>query len=138
MHSQPTLTNQRVQTLVNSNGDTLIQMNLVDAKIILNDLLDKEIADSLIDVYVKRDSVFKSTISFQVTEIKLLQQKSQNQELQAFNLTRIVDNKDQEISLLNETIKKQKKEIVKQKVLKVIGFAAAVILPITTVILMSQ
>ena len=43
--------------------------------------------------------------------------------------------KDKEITDLNDTIKKQKKEILKQKILKLIGFTAAVVLPITTIIL---
>ena len=33
------------------NGDTLIQMSLEDAKIILKGVLDGEIADSMISVY---------------------------------------------------------------------------------------
>lgn len=113
-------------------------MKLADAKLVLNDLLDKQIADSLVDVYIVRDSINASTISLQVNKIRDLQQKSQNQETQAANLAGIVTNKDQEIALLNETIKQQKKEIRKQKILKIIGFTGAVVLPITTLILMSK
>jgi hypothetical protein len=47
----------------------------------------------------------------------------------------IVSNKDKEIVILNDIIKKQKKEIRKQKVLKIMGFSAAVILPITVLLL---
>ena len=43
-----------------------------------------------------------------------------------------------EVKDLNDIIKKQKKEIRKQKILKIIGYTAAVALPISTIILMSN
>lgn len=51
------------------------------------------------------------------------------------NLNEVIINKDKEIAFKDETIKEQKKEIRKQKFLKIIGFSAAVALPILTLIL---
>lgn len=136
MHSQTTLTkNQRVQTLVTKEGDTLVQFHLKDAKIILADLLDKEIVDSLLVVYEERDALSDELISIKTEQIKLFQQKSVNYELQIENLNKIIKNKDAEIGLANDEIKKQKKEITKQKRLKVLGFIGSVALPIITLLL---
>jgi len=132
MHSQTSsIKTPRVQTIVN-NGDTLIQMKLSDAKVILKAVLDGEIADSLISVYQVRDSLMQRTIMLQVSEIRLLNLKSQNQELYTKNLKTIIGNKDSEIKILNDVIVKQKKEIRKQKTLKVVGFIGSVVLPIVT------
>lgn len=128
----------RVQTLVDAKGDTLIQMSLVDAKTILEEVLEKSYSDSLISLYGVRDSVQKNSITLQKAELKLLTTKFNNQLSITDNLNQVLVNKDTEIGLLNDTIKQQKKEIRKQKILKVIGFIAAVALPITTIILMSH
>ena len=128
----------RVQTIVNAKSDTLIQMSLADAKIILVTVFDKQIADSLISVYETRDSLHTSTITLLKSEVDLLRSKNNNFEKIILNDTNIIANKDAEINLHLDTIKKQKKEIRKQKFLKILGFTAAVVLPITTIILMSH
>lgn len=131
MHSQNiSIKEPRVETIINQKGDTLIQMKLADAKIILAEILDKEVVDSLVNVYMERDAINSSTIQLQVKEIKAYQTKSINQEQQIINLEKIMANKDLELSILNEKIKEQKKEIRKQKTYKVLGFISAVILPI--------
>ena len=129
LHSQTTSKIElRVQTIVNTNGDTLIQMSLADTKILLNDVLDKQVADSLVNVYLTREKEFSSTITLQKKEILYLTVKNLNLSTIMVNNNTIIINKDAEIASLNDTIKKQKKEIIKQKFLKVIGFSAAVIL----------
>lgn len=105
-----------------------------DAKIVLADLLDKQIVDSLLGVYQFRDSLNTNTITLQVKEIAKLQEKSGNQAQQIANLNQMVAGYEIIITKLDDTIKKQKKEIVKQKVLKICGFAAAVVLPIIVLI----
>jgi hypothetical protein len=135
MHSQTSsIKPPRVQTIIN-NGDTLIQMKFSDAKVILKAVLDGEIADSLLSVYQDRDSLLQKTITLQVSEIRLLELKSDNQEILAKNLNSIITNKDSEINILNDIIVKQKKEIRKQKTLKVIGFIGSVALPIVTLLI---
>lgn len=132
-HSQNILKKEpRVQTVINQKGDTLIQFKLSDAKLILAEVLDKEIVDSLVNVYMLRDAINKTTIELQVKEIKALQQKGFNYNQQVNNLEKIVGNKDEELEKLNELIKIQKKEIRKQKTYKILGFTAAVVLPILT------
>ena len=50
------------------------------------------------------------------------------------NFNEILVNNEKEKELLNLTIKQQKKEIKKQKFLKIVGFSAAIILPILTLL----
>ena len=66
--SQTTL-NGNIESLVNDKGDTLIVMHLDDAKMLLTDLLECEVTDSLLNVYVERDSLNKEKIIF--SEFKL-------------------------------------------------------------------
>lgn len=127
---------QRVKTVVNSVGDTLIEMSLADAKIILADIIDKQVADSMLLVYEFKDSISKSTIQIQLKQINILKEKVVNCETIIANLNEMLANKDKEIDLLNETIKKQKREIRKQKILKIIGFTSAVVLPVITLVVL--
>jgi hypothetical protein len=131
MHSQSTLTKEpRVQTVINQKGDTLIQFHLKDAKILLADVLDREILDSLVSVYKKRDSISQKQIQLYVKDVRLLQAKSSNQVAENENLNKIIELKNTEISELNKTIKQDKKEIRKQKFYKVLALISAIALPI--------
>ena len=136
VHSQNiSIKEPRVETLINQKGDTLIQMKLADAKIILAEILDKEIVDSLVNVYMERDAINSSTIQIQIKEIKAYQAKSLNQQEQISNLNSIIKIKDEELVVLNKVVSDQKKEIRKQKTYKVFGFIAAVILPIVVLLI---
>lgn len=135
MSSQNTLKTPRVQTLVNAKGDTLIQMALSDAKVILTSILEKQYVDSILLVYIDRDKINNKTITLQLDKIRLLELKGNNQDQMVSNLNKIITNKDSEIGLLKDTIKQQKKEIRKQKALKIVGFIAAVVLPIVVIII---
>ena len=126
----------RVQILVNSKGDTIIQMSLADAKIILSTIFDKQISDSIISVYETKDSLTNIKVILLKSEFNKLTVKNNNLEQMILNDSKIIVNKDTENNLLNLTIKQQQKEIRKQKILKIIGWTAAVALPITTIILM--
>ena len=125
-----------IKTIVNSHGDTLIMMRLDDAKVILSDLMEFRFVDSLLSIYKLRDSLKTSTIVMQKDVIDKLIQKSNNQDTQLTNFQSILSNKDQEITFKEDVIKSQKKEIRKQKVLKIIGFAGSVVLPIITLIIL--
>ena len=129
-----TISKGEVKTLVNENGDTLVMMNLEDARIILSDLMEYEIVDSLLQVYKEQDSLNTTTITLQKDIIVKLTKKSNNQQVQIDNFQTILDNKNEEILLKDDTIKQQKKEIRKQKFLKILGFAGSVILPILTLL----
>ena len=111
-------------------------MSLTDAKIILADIIDKQVADSMLLVYEFKDSISKSTIQVQLKQINILKEKVVNCETIIANLNEMLANKDKEIDLLNETIKKQKREIRKQKILKIIGFTSAVVLPVITLVVL--
>ena len=132
-HSQ-TISKGEVKTLVNEAGDTLVMMNLEDARIILSDLMEYEIVDSLLVGYKEKDSLNTNTITLQKDIIVKLTQKSNNQQVQIDNFQTILDNKNAEILLKDKTLKQQKKEIRKQKFLKIIGFAGSVVLPILTLL----
>lgn len=125
----------RVTTVVTAQGDTLVQFQIKDAKKLLADVLDKKIVDSLVNVYMLRDGLQKNTIDLQVSQIKAMQQKSDNQAQQVINLEKMIANKDEEVAILNNTIEDQKKEIRKQKRLKTLGFVGAIVLPILVLLL---
>ena len=133
IHSQ-VISRGEVKETINSNGDTLVIMHLEDARIILNDLLEYEIADSLLTVYKEKDSLNTNTISLQKDVITKLTQKSQNQELQLKNFQTLLDNSNKVIAYKNDTIDQQKKEIRKQKFQKILGFSGSILLPILTLL----
>ena len=133
MLSQSTLTEKnRVQVIVNEKGDTLIQMSLDDAKIILTSLIEKDITDSILAQYIVKDSINTNIILIQSSKIYFLNEKINNLESIIENCKTILYNKDSEIAIMNEIMKKQQKEIKKQKRLKIIGFISAAVLPIVT------
>ena len=123
-----TISKGTVKTLVNDKGDTLIVMNVSDAKVILTSVLDKEYSDSIIALYKLNDSTSQQTITLGLKEISDLQQISANKDIEIKNLNLIITNKDSEITLLNKTIKQEKRLIAKQKIMKVIGYAVIVLL----------
>ena len=136
MHSQNILKIEpRVRPVVNTKGDTLIQIKLSDAKILLQDVLEKEVCDSIVAEYIKLDGLRSGTIALQKDKIQTLETKFNNNELMIGNLEVIVKNKDTELALLNDVIKKQSREIKKQKVFKIAGFSLALALPITYLLL---
>ena len=130
-----TISKGEVRTIV-KNGDTLVIMNLEDAKVILNDLLEYEIADSLLTVYKEKDSLNTNTITLQKEVIFKLMEKSDNQQSQIDNFQQILDNKNSELGMKEDTIKQQKKELRKQKFLKFLGFGGSVILPIIAILIL--
>lgn len=135
MHSQNTLIKEpRVQTIINQKGDTLIQFHIKDAKILLADVLDKEILDSIVSVYKNRDSISQKQIQLYVKEVRLMQEKSINKDFENANLNKIIELRNTEISELNKTIKQDKKEIRKQKFYKVLAMISAIALPILVLI----
>ena len=133
IHSQ-TILRGEVKEIINSDGDVLVVMHLEDARIILNDLLEYEIVDSLLTVYKEKDSLNTNTISLQKDIIFKLVEKSDNQQSQINNFQKILDNNKQIIQYKADTIKHQKKEIRKQKLQKILGFSGSVILPILTLL----
>ena len=133
--SQTTL-NGTIESVVNKDGDTLVIMSLSDAKLILSDLLEYEITDSLLNVYVERDSLNSEKIILKDSIIEKLNLQNKNKDEIIKNLNNIVINKIKEIEYKDLTIEDQKKEIKKQKNLKRLGFVGSVVLPILTLILL--
>jgi hypothetical protein len=123
----------RVKTLVNAN-DTFIVFKLNDAKDLLTDVLIKVKNDTLISEYEHIDSLKSVKIGLQDTIIEYLKLKIVQQEKIERNLNAVIENKDLEVAILNGTIEKQKTEIKKQKFYKLIGFTAAIALPILVII----
>jgi hypothetical protein len=133
--SQNISTKDRVQVIITEQGDTLVQMGYKDARILLEDVLHYEYADSLLTVYKERDSLNIQTITLQKEVLMKMSQEKQNLQQMVDNFETIVNNKDVELKINGDIIKQQKKEIRKQKRLKILGFAGSVILPIITIIL---
>ena len=125
-----------IKTTVNGKGDTLVIMNLEDAKYILSDLLEYEVTDSLLNIYVERDSLNREIITLKDGIIEKLNLQNSNCKEIVTNLEKIISNNDIAITLKDDTIKQQKKEIRKQKFLKILGLAGSVILPIVTLLVL--
>ncbi len=124
----------RIITYIDEQGDTMVSMYLTDAKILLEDVLHYEYTDSLLTVYKERDSLNTKTINLQKDVLMKMGEEKMNLEQMNTNLENIIKNKDNELGLKDDIIKQQKKEIRKQKTLKILGFAGSIILPIITVI----
>ena len=133
--SQTTL-NGTIESVVNKDGDTLVIMSLSDAKLILSDLLEYEITDSLLNVYVERDSLNSEKIILKDSIIEKLELQNKNKDEIIKNLNDIITNKIKEIDYKDLTIEEQQKEINKQRNLKRLGFVGSVVLPIITLILL--
>lgn len=131
-----TISKGEVRTTVNESGDTLVIMNLEDAKIILSDLLEYEIVDSILTVYEEKDSLNQKTITLQKEVIFKLMDKSDNQQEQIDNFKKIINNKNEELGYKDETLAQYKKELRKQKFLKFLGFGGSVLLPIITLVIL--
>ena len=125
-----------IESVVDKEGDTLIIMSLPIAKYILADLLEYEITDSLLNVYIERDSLNSEKIILKDKIIEKLELQNKNKDEIIKNLNVIISNKTKEIEYNNLTIEDQKKEIKKQKNLKRVGFIGAVVLPIITLIIL--
>ena len=131
---QTTSFEERVKVTINQKGDTLVEMHYNDAKVLLEDVLHYEYADSLLTKFKKRDSLNTEKITLQKTQLDNLTQQNTNLQQMLENFDSVIANNESEKALLEDTIKQQKKEIRKQKFLKVVGFSAAVILPILTLL----
>ena len=131
-----TTSNGTIESVVNKDGDTLVIMSLSDAKLILSDLLEYEITDSLLNVYVERDSLNSEKIILKDSIIEKLNLQNKNKDEIIKNLNTIVSNKIKEIEYKDLIVEDQKKEIKKQKNLKRVGFIGAVVLPILTLIIL--
>lgn len=136
LNSQITLKKGQVKTFVSDSGDTLIAMRLEDAKVILTDILNYQIADSIIKQYEGKDKESNNVITLQKAAIVKLNEKASNDEDRITKLEAVLKNKDEEIALKDDTIKNQKREIRKQKGLKILGFSGAIILPVVTALLL--
>jgi vacuolar-type H+-ATPase subunit I/STV1 len=131
--SQTTLKGS-IESVLNENGDTLIVMSFSDAKLILTDLLEYEITDSLLNVYVERDSLNQKKIIIKEELIKKLELQNENKDKVIQNLEELIKNNKEIISLKDKTIEEQNKEIKKQRNLKRLGFVGSIVLPILTLI----
>lgn len=131
-----TISKGEIKAIVNPKGDTLVVMHLNDAKKILTDLLKCEVTDSLLNVYVERDSLNTEKIILKDKLIEKLNLQDENYVKIVSNLETVVKNKDEIIIYKDKTIKQQKKEIRKQKILKNLGFVGCVVLPVITLIIL--
>ena len=124
----------KVKVVISEYGDTLVQMSYESAKILLEDVLHYQYADSLLSTYKERDSLNTETITLQKEVLMNMGKEKENLQQIIDNYDGIIANKEDEMLLKDDIIKQQKKEIRKQKFLKVVGFSAAVILPILTLL----
>ena len=133
VHSQNSSRKQRIKTYVTENGDTLIQMSISDAKIILKTILEKEINDSLLNVYSVRDSLNKDLITLNTEKICVLEEEKANLTEVIKGLNVIISNNDLVNKQQKTIIEDQIKEIKKQRNLKILGFVTSIVLPLFTI-----
>ena len=126
----------RVETFITEKGDTLVIMGYEDARTLLEDVLECEYSDSLMTVYIERDSLNTRTITLQKEVLIKMGQENLNLETMLTNLEDIIINKDVALLLKDDIIKQQKKVIRKQKFLKLLGFTGSILLPIIVLIIM--
>lgn len=137
-HSQCTLTQEnRVKTFIDQKGDTMISMHYEDARILLEDVLNYQYTDSILTLYKQKDSLNNEQIVMYKETLVSLTTKVENLETINNNLDSVIVNYEKEIEYKDETIKQQKREILKQKTLKLVGFAGTIILPILTLLLLN-
>jgi hypothetical protein len=136
-HSQTLSKTPRVKTIVGQNGDTLIQMNIKDAKVILTTIKEKQVNDELLGVYVARDSNQTKLIMVKDSTIKTLQEVVANNAVMISDAEKINQNQKKEIGSLKSTINENNKEIKKQKILKNMGFIGCIVLPFLTLLYVS-
>jgi hypothetical protein len=110
-------------------------MKLSDAKIILRGVLNGEISDSLVNVLSNRDSINNNIISLQTNVIRDLISKSAYKDIEIDNLNVIIKGDNKQVDILYSLIKKQQKEIKKQRILKKLALIGDVVLPIGVAIL---
>ena len=138
--SQNTLTTEkstnRVQTYVTEQGDTMVIMTYEDARMLLQDVLYYEYTDSLLTEYKAKDILNEGKITLQKDFIDNLNKENLNLKQMNTNLKEVIKNKDEELGYNADTIKQQKKEIRKQKRLKILGFVGTVVVPIVVIILL--
>jgi len=84
-----TISKGEIKTTVNDEGDTLVIMNLEDAKFILSDLLQYEVTDSLLNVYIERDSLNTEKIILKDEIIEKLNLQNSNCDEMVSNLEKI-------------------------------------------------
>jgi len=116
----------KVNTYITSKGDTSIQLNNKDAKVILGDLMHCKYNDSLLTAYKVRDSINSQIITSQNNAITNLMLKDDNNKTIISNLNDVVANKDEEIELKDKIIEEQKTEIKKQKTYKTLGIIGGI------------
>lgn len=138
VHSQTISKEPRVKTIIGPKGDTLVQMNIKDAKILLSTVKQKEINDELLDQYMKRDTTQTNLIIVKDSTIKNLEGIVTNSVEMIKKIELINNNQKKEIVDLNTNIKQKDKEIKKQKILKKIGFIGCVVLPLITLFCVSS
>lgn len=131
--------NKSVSVFINEKGDTLIQFNnLSDAKLVLGDLLDKEVMEKLLNKYENKDQIKTAIIILQTKEIRNLQKENENNKLILTNYKLIELNNGKEIEQLKKDIKDKDKKIRNLKIFNRIGYSLAIALPIITLILATK
>ena len=123
-----------IKTLVTENSDTLVIMHIYDAKIFLTDLLQCKLTDSLLQIFVWKDSVNKEKIILKDIVIDVLETKYKNSKNIVKNLQEYINNKKEIIELNKKTIKSLKKEIKKHKREKIVAIISAIVLPIVSLL----
>ena len=135
--SQTTLNEENQITSISENADTVnLKLHIDDARLILSDLLDYEKVDSLLNIYVEKDSVNLSIIEKQNIIIQTKDSQIDDYKLKIENYKKVIKNKDSEIGILLKNIEVLEKRLKKEIRKKRWAIAGAIAGPVVTALIM--
>lgn len=129
IYSQSMVMQKKVNIIVNEKGDTLLTMNYKYGRILLEDLSNCKITDTILEQYKDKDVLNQQKIVLLNQQIDKRDTIIGNKDVIIKNLNSVIDNKDGIIILKDDEIKYQKH-------LKRLGFLGCVILPIITIFIL--
>lgn len=136
VNGQTVKTNVDGQKVTVITVDTFAQMSYADARKVLRDLKLKQLSDSLVAAYEIKDSLNMDKISILEKKITFYEERVSNNDWVVRSYVEMVE-KDLLIrKKLQDTITEQKRELIKQRRLKTLGFIGCAVLPVTVLITM--
>ena len=120
----------KTTVIIDTKGDTIFQFKDTDTKIILKEVLDKEVLDTIVKAYIVKDKNQKSSVTLEFNVLNEKSAENEGKSLVSGSIDKAVEKKDGEINRLNSVVKTQKKEIKKQKFLKLTAYIGGIIIPI--------
>lgn len=127
-------TSKGLRAEIRSKDTVALIMHIEDARLMLADLLDYEIVDSLLTVYQEKDSINMLIINEKDVIIEAQSAQIDNYKLKSDNYEQIIRNKNTELGIMLAEIEELKKEVKKERNKKRFAIICAVAGPIVTAV----